>query len=174
MENKKELVVSAIENGTVIDHIPTDVVYQVIRILGLEKYNDEVLIGNYLHSKKFGRKGIVKIKNKFFDKDEVNKIALIMKQAKLTTEYRRTTVAAHERKELSGVASAAIELQDGTIITARSSSLLGPCAALLLNALKHLANIPHETKMIPEALIAPIQKTKVEYLHGHNPRTLQA
>ena len=46
MEAKKELVVSAIENGTVIDHIPTDVVYQVIRILGLEKYNDEVLIGN--------------------------------------------------------------------------------------------------------------------------------
>ena len=108
--------------------------------------------------------------NKGNNENEVNKIALIMKQAKLTTEYRRTTVAAHERKELSGVASAAIELQDGTIITARSSSLLGPCAALLLNALKHLANIPHETKMIPEALIAPIQKTKVEYLHGHNPR----
>ncbi len=104
------------------------------------------------------------------NESEVNKIALIMKQAKLTTEYRRTTVAAHERKELTGVASAAIELQDGTIITSRSSSLLGPCAALLLNATKHLANIPHETKMIPEELIAPIQKTKVEYLHGHNPR----
>ena len=94
-----------------------------------------------------------------------------MKQAKLTTEYRRTTVAAHERKELSdGVASAAIELLDGTIITARSSALLGPCAALLLNATKHLAGIPHEKKLIPEELIAPIQKTKVEYLHGHNPR----
>ena len=104
------------------------------------------------------------------NENEVNKIALIMKQAKLTTEYRRTTVAAHERKELTGVASAAIELQDGTIITARSSSLLGPCAALLLNATKHLAGIPHETKLIPEELIAPIQKTKVEYLHGHNPR----
>ena len=102
---------------------------------------------------------------------EVNKISLIMKQAKLTTEYRRTTVAAHERRELSeGVASAAIELQDGTIITSRSSSLLGPCAALLLNATKHLAGIPHEKKLIPEELIAPIQKTKVEYLHGHNPR----
>ena len=85
MEAKKELVVSAIENGTVIDHIPTDVVYQVIRILGLEKYNDEVLIGNYLHSKKFGRKGIVKIKNKFFDKDEVNKIALVAPLASIIT-----------------------------------------------------------------------------------------
>ncbi|MBE6220031.1 MAG: DUF1846 domain-containing protein [Rikenellaceae bacterium] len=104
------------------------------------------------------------------NENEVNKIALIMKQAKLTTDYRRTTVAAQERKELAGVAAAAIELQDGTIITSRSSSLLGPSAALILNALKHLANIPHEVKLIPEELIAPIQKTKVEYLHGRNPR----
>ncbi|MCR4828404.1 MAG: aspartate carbamoyltransferase regulatory subunit [Bacteroidales bacterium] len=77
MEPKKELIVPAIENGTVIDHIPTDVVYQVIRILGLDKYNDEVLIGNYLHSQKYGRKGIIKIKNKYFDHDEINKIALV-------------------------------------------------------------------------------------------------
>ena len=93
-----------------------------------------------------------------------------MKQAKLTTEYRRTTVAAHARKEVSGVATAAIELQDGTIITSKTSSLLGPSAALILNALKHLASIPHEVRLIPEEMIAPIQKTKVEYLHGHNPR----
>ena len=73
------------------------------------------------------------------NENEVNKIALIMKQAKLTTEYRRTTVAAHARKEICGVATAAIELQDGTIITSRTTSLLGPSAALLLNALKHLA-----------------------------------
>ena len=57
----------------------------MIRILGLENYNDEVLIGNYLHSKKFGRKGIVKIKNKFFDKDEVNKIALVAPMASIIT-----------------------------------------------------------------------------------------
>ena len=85
MEAKKELIVPAIENGTVIDHIPTDVVYQVIRLLGLDKYNDEVLIGNYLHSKKFGRKGIVKIKNKFFDKNEINKIALVAPLASIIT-----------------------------------------------------------------------------------------
>mgnify|MGYP003477546834 CR=1 FL=1 len=65
------------------------------------------------------------------NESEVNKIALILKQAKLTTDYRRTTVAAHDKKELSGVASAAIELQDGTIITSRSSALLGPSAALI-------------------------------------------
>ena len=104
------------------------------------------------------------------NEQEVNKISLILKQAKLTTEYRRTTVAARERKELSGVATAAIELQDGTIITSRTSSLLGPSAALIVNATKHLAGIPHDVKLIPEEMIAPIQKTKVEYLHGHNPR----
>ena len=104
------------------------------------------------------------------NENEVNKIALIMQQAKLTTAYRRTTVAARERKELSGEASSAIELQDGTIITASTSSLLGPSAALILNATKHLAGIPHEVKLIPEVMIEPIQRTKVNFLHGHNPR----
>ena len=114
---------------------------------------------------------LCKLAEKGDNENEVNKISLILKQAKLTTEYRRTTVAAHERKELcGGGATAAIELHDGTIITSRTSSLLGSSAALLLNALKHLADIPHEKKLIAENLIAPIQKTKVEYLHGHNPR----
>ncbi len=78
---KKELVVSAIENGTVIDHIPTDVVYQVIHLLGLEKYNDEVLIGNNLSSEKYIRKAIIKIKNKYFSKEELSKIALLAPMA---------------------------------------------------------------------------------------------
>ena len=93
-----------------------------------------------------------------------------MKQAKITTDYRKTTITAHERKAETGVASAAIELMDGTIISSRSSSLLGPSAALILNATKYLAGIPHTMKLIPEELIEPIQKTKVEYLHGRNPR----
>jgi uncharacterized protein (UPF0371 family) len=104
------------------------------------------------------------------NENEVNKIALIMKQAKLTTEYRRTTVAAHQRKDIYEVDTAAIELQDGTIITSQTSSLLGPSAALILNASKHLAGIPHSIRLIPEEMIEPIQKTKVEYLHGRNPR----
>ena len=78
--------------------------------------------------------------------------------------------AAKERKEESGVQAAAIELQDGTIITSQTSPLLGPSAALILNAAKHLAGIPHEVKLIPEEMIAPIQKTKVSFLHGRNPR----
>ncbi|MCR4659046.1 MAG: aspartate carbamoyltransferase regulatory subunit [Bacteroidales bacterium] len=83
MDTKKELVVSAIQDGTVIDHIPTEAVYQVIRILGLEKYKDEVLIGNYLSSRKLGRKGIVKIKNKHFTKDEISKIGLVAPSASI-------------------------------------------------------------------------------------------
>lgn len=84
MKNKrKELVVSAIDNGTVIDHIPTNAVYQVIKMLGVENYNDEVLIGNYLDSKKLEKKGIIKIKNKFFEKGEINKIALVAPTASL-------------------------------------------------------------------------------------------
>ena len=104
------------------------------------------------------------------NENEVNKIALIMKQAKITTEYRKTTVAAKERKEWQGVAAAAIELHDGTIITSRTSELLGPSAALILNATKYLAGIPHNVKLIPQEMIAPIQKTKLEYLKGRNPR----
>ena len=102
---------------------------------------------------------------------EVKKIALVMKQAGITTAWRKTTVAAYDRKlEEGGAPSAAIELQDGTIITARTSPLLGPSAALILNALKHLAGIPHEVKLIPQEMIEPIQRTKVDFLHGHNPR----
>ena len=101
---------------------------------------------------------------------EVNKIGLLMKQMKITTDYRRTTVEARERKEKSGVASAAIELADGTLISAETSPLLGPSAALILNATKHLAGIDHRVKLIPQNMIEPIQKTKVSYLKGHNPR----
>ncbi|MBQ9474155.1 MAG: aspartate carbamoyltransferase regulatory subunit [Bacteroidales bacterium] len=77
METKKELTVSAIENGTVIDHIPTQALFQVIHILGLEEYKEEVLIGNNLDSKKLEHKGIIKIKNKHFTKDEISRIALV-------------------------------------------------------------------------------------------------
>ena len=114
---------------------------------------------------------LCKLAEKGSNEHEVNKIALIMKQAKLTTDFRRTTVAARLKQEQSGGGgAAAIELHDGTIITSRTSSLLGPSAALLLNATKYLAGIPHDKKLIAENLISPIQKTKVEYLHGHNPR----
>ena len=82
-ENKRELVVSAIENGTVIDHIPGGEVYKVVKILNLDMYEDEVLIGTNLSSKKYGKKGIIKVKNKFFAETDVNKVALIAPNATL-------------------------------------------------------------------------------------------
>ena len=101
---------------------------------------------------------------------EVNKIALLFKQAKIDTNYRRTTVAARQRAEASGVASSAIELADGTLITAETSSLLGCSAALILNATKYLAGIDHSIKLIPQEMIEPIQHTKIDYLCARNPR----
>ena len=102
--------------------------------------------------------------------NEVNKIAMLMNKAGITTATRRTTVAAKARKEETGVHAAAMELADGTIITSKTTSLLGPCAALILNATKHLAGIDHDIKLIPQNMIEPIQTTKVSYLHGNNPR----
>ncbi|MCQ2082975.1 MAG: DUF1846 domain-containing protein [Bacteroidaceae bacterium] len=101
---------------------------------------------------------------------EVNKIAMLMNRAGITTATRRTTVAAKQRKEETGVHSAAIELADGTIITSKTTDLLGPCASLILNATKYLAGIAHEVKLIPQEMIEPIQMTKLSYLHGKNPR----
>ncbi|MCF0159212.1 MAG: DUF1846 domain-containing protein [Bacteroidaceae bacterium] len=101
---------------------------------------------------------------------EVNKISLLMRQMKLTTADRKATVAAKERKEQAGTPAAAIELADGTLITAETSALLGPSAALLLNATKHLAHIDHQVKLIPQEMIEPIQRMKTSFLHGINPR----
>ncbi len=101
---------------------------------------------------------------------EVNKILMLFNQAKITTAYRRVTVAAQAKQELTEHTAAAMELEDGTIITAKSSPLLGCSAALLLNATKHLAGIDHDAKLIPQSLIEPVQKTKIEYLGGKNPR----
>ncbi len=95
---------------------------------------------------------------------EVNKISLLMKQAKIDTSYRKPIRAAKERAERSGVPCSAIELADGTIITAETSDLLGPSAALILNAVKHLAGIDHDVKLIPQHMIEPIQHTKINYL----------
>jgi aspartate carbamoyltransferase regulatory subunit len=89
----KELKVNAIENGTVIDHIPPKSVFQVIRILHLEDTGDMVLFGTNLESKKYGKKGIVKVSNKFFKKNEINKIALVAPNATLIVikDYKVTS-----------------------------------------------------------------------------------
>lgn len=102
--------------------------------------------------------------------NEVYKIELLMKQAKITTDDRKVTVACKKRAEELGVPTAAIELADGHIITSKTSDFLGASAALLLNALKYLAGIDHDTRLIRPEAIAPIQDLKVRYLGGRNPR----
>jgi len=82
-ETRKELKVSAIENGTVIDHIPSNSVFQVIKILNLSEFNDQIFLGTNLDSHKYGKKGIIKVSNRFFKADEINKIALVAPTATL-------------------------------------------------------------------------------------------
>ncbi len=102
--------------------------------------------------------------------EQVYKLEMLMNQAKINTDLRKVTVAAKERLMKERQTCAAIELNDGTIITSSTSDLFGACAALLLNALKFLAGIDHSLKIIPKSIIEPIQKTKIEYLTGKNPR----
>ncbi|MCI6503913.1 MAG: DUF1846 domain-containing protein [Prevotella sp.] len=112
--------------------------------------------------------------NKFADgadnESEVQKIQLLFNQAKITTATRKVTTVAKQRRDETGTPCAAIELADGTMITSKSTELLGPSAALLLNATKYLAGIDHNVRLIPQDMIEPIQKTKIDYLGGNNPR----
>ena len=106
--------------------------------------------------------------------NEIQKIQLLEQQVGITTEYRKTVKAARNRRDENGDKpynhAAALELPDGRIITAEAGPLLGSSAALLLNVTKELAGIDHDTKLIPQEMIEPIQKTKMQYLHGKNPR----
>ena len=82
-QTRKELKVSAIENGTVIDHIPSNTVFQVIKILNLNEFDNQIFLGTNLDSHKYGKKGIIKVSNRFFEADEINKIALVAPTATL-------------------------------------------------------------------------------------------
>ena len=102
--------------------------------------------------------------------EEVFKLELLMKQAGISTEDRKTTTAALQRAEETGAPAAAIELEDGRILTGKTSDLLGASAALLLNTLKELAGIQPQLHVISPVAIEPIQKLKTAYLGSKNPR----
>ncbi len=89
---RKELKVSAIRNGTVIDHIPSDKSFHVIRILNLESSDNPIYFGTAFESKKYGKKGIIKISNKYFEDEEISKIAMVAPSATLIeiTDYEVT------------------------------------------------------------------------------------
>lgn len=77
MEKRKDLLVAALENGTVIDHIPVGKLFTVAHMLNLSKFNEEVLIGNNLSSNKIGKKGMIKIANRMLTDDEISRLAVV-------------------------------------------------------------------------------------------------
>ena len=82
-ENKQELQVAALKNGTVIDHIPSEKLFTVVSLLGLEHMDCNITIGFNLESKKLGKKGIIKIADKFFCDEEINRISVVAPHVKL-------------------------------------------------------------------------------------------
>lgn len=104
---RKELVVSALENGTVLDHIPAENVYKALDILNLKGIENQITIGINLTSKVHGKKGIIKIEDKFFEDDELNKLALLAPEA--TVNVIRDFKVVEKKKivmpeEITGVA----------------------------------------------------------------------
>lgn len=102
--------------------------------------------------------------------EEIFKLELLMKQAHVSTADRLVVAAALARAEETKAPAAAIELDDGEIITGKTSNLLGASAALLLNSLKYLAGIDNEIHIISPEAIEPIQTLKTQYLGSKNPR----
>ena len=102
--------------------------------------------------------------------EEVMKLELLMKQANVTPEDRKVVAPALEKEKEAGGPAAAMELPDGTILTGRTSNLLGAVSALLLNALKHFAKIDDDILLMSPHVIEPIMELKVNHLGNNNPR----
>jgi len=96
-EIRQELQVAALKNGTVIDHIPSEKLFTVVSLLGLEHMDSNITIGYNLDSKKLGKKGIIKIADKFFDDNEINRISVVAPHVKLNIIRNYEVV---EKKEL--------------------------------------------------------------------------
>ena len=104
-------------------------------------------------------------------KEEAEKILLLMKQLNLNEdELRPVMAAARAKAETTGHPALAIELPNGEIVTGKTTDLLGPSAALILNALKKLARIPKKVHLISPEVVEPVQELKCKYLGNHNPR----
>lgn len=113
---------------------------------------------------------IVNARQGLAEEADASKIELLMKQAGVTTKDRAVVSRAIEKSAQTDAPATAIELPDGRIITGKTSSLLGSASAMLLNALKVLADIPDEVNLISPTIIEPMQKLKTEIMGNHNPR----
>jgi aspartate carbamoyltransferase regulatory subunit len=81
--NKEELQVAALENGTVIDHIPTDKLFTIVSLLGLKNSDLNITIGNNLPSKKLGKKGLIKVADRFFSDEEISRLSVVAPNVQL-------------------------------------------------------------------------------------------
>ena len=104
------------------------------------------------------------------EQSEVSKIELLMNQLQISVADRPVAAAAVEKAEVTGAPATAIELEDGRIITGKTSSLLGASSSMLLNVLKVLGDIPDEVQLLSPTIIEPIQRMKTGVLGNHNPR----
>ncbi len=102
--------------------------------------------------------------------NEIYKLELLMNQTGIGVDYRKCVNAARVREDVTGQPAAAIELNDGTIVTGKTTNLMGCASAVLLNAIKHIAGIDDETLLILPEVITPIQDLKTEHLKSKNPR----
>ena len=82
--NKEELQVAALQNGTVIDHIPTDKLFTIVSLLGLKNSDLNITIGNNLPSKKLGKKGLIKVADRFFTDEEISRLSVVAPNVKLS------------------------------------------------------------------------------------------
>ena len=104
------------------------------------------------------------------DDDVVRKLEIIMQQAGVTPDICPAVAACLKKAEETAAPAGAMVLPDGRVVTGKNSSLLGPSAALLLNAIKALAGIDKELDLLPSSIIAPISDMKISHLGHRNPR----
>ena len=121
------------------------------------------IVRRYLNS-------LLDLRNGKIKRESCDKIALLMSKLNISVASRKCVSAAINKRDLTNTVSMAIELEDGTIITSKTSDLLSAPAALILNSLKHLAGINDDLLLISPAIIEPISEMKIKHLGNKNPR----
>lgn len=127
------------------------------------KASKDEIIRRYLNT-------LVDIRNGKTTEEVADKIAVLMRSLNISVNDRKCVNASLEKEQLTNTVSMALELEDGTIVTSKTSKLLSAPAALILNALKYLAGINDELLLISPSIIEPISKMKINDLGNHNPR----
>ena len=155
-------------NNTSIYKSPTDMGVNMVGFsicdeeAAIEAAQEEIIRRYY--------QSLVDVKNEKVNESVIQKIELLMNDAGITSSDRKVVNIARKKAEETGRPAIALELPNGTIVTGKTSSLFGPSAAVLINAMKALGNIAKEDLLIQPEDVTPIQNLKVNNLGNHNPR----